>query len=197
MRLDLFRCITLIRVRLENLIDQINALWRQSLWHLELATKNLLIELSRGFVFKWQVAGNHGKKNDTTGPYIDTGAVVLQSIDHLRCCVAGRATRRLEELSLLVSVTQAEVDEPYVFLMVQKQVFRFQVSVDDAQLVQVLNTTDDLLEELACFRLFQLLLLDDVVKKFASTHKLHDQEELLWRLNNLEELNDVRVPNQL
>ena len=81
--------------------------------------------------------------------------------------------------------------------MVQKQVFRFQVSVDDAQLVQVLNTTDDLLEELACFRLFQLLLLDDVVKKFASTHKLHDQEELLWRLNNLEELNDVRVPNQL
>ena len=109
-RLDLFRCITLIRVRLENLIDQINALWRQSLWHLELATKNLLIELSRGFVFKRQVAGNHSKKNDTTGPYIDTGAVVLQSIDHLRCCVAGRATRRLEELSLLVSVTQAEVN---------------------------------------------------------------------------------------
>ena len=37
-RLDLFRCITLIRVRLENLIDQINALWRESLRHLELAT---------------------------------------------------------------------------------------------------------------------------------------------------------------
>ena len=81
--------------------------------------------------------------------------------------------------------------------MVQKQVFRFQVSVDDAQLVQVLNTTDDLLEELACFRLFQLLLLDDVVEKFASTDKLHDQEELLRCLNNFEELNDVWVPDQL
>lgn len=67
----------------------------------------------------------------------------------------------------------------------------------NAQLVQILHSADDLLKELAGLSLLQFLLLNDVVEKFTSTDELHDQEQLLGCLNNLEELNDVGVPDQL
>ena len=69
--------------------------------------------------------------------------------------------------------------------------------MNDAQFVKVFDTTDDLLEELAGLCFLQLLLLHDVVKEFASVDELHDQKQLLWRLDDLEELNDVGVPDQL
>ena len=46
--------------------------------------------------------------------------------------------------------------------------------MDNAQLVQVFDATDNLLEKFAGFRLFQLLFLHDVVEEFATTDKLHD-----------------------
>lgn len=58
--------------------------------------------------------------------------------------------------------------------MIQKQVLRFQISMNDAQFVKVFDTTDDLLEELAGLCFLQLLLLHDVVKEFASVDELHD-----------------------
>ena len=69
--------------------------------------------------------------------------------------------------------------------------------MDDAELMEVLHAADDLLEELAGFSLLQLLFLYDIVEKLAATDKLHDKEELLRRLNDFEQLDDVRVPDQL
>lgn len=63
--------------------------------------------------------------------------------------------------------------------------------------MEVLDSTDDLLEELAGLLLLQFLLLDDVVEEFAPTDELHDQEQLLGRLDDFEELDDVGVPDQL
>lgn len=37
--------------------------------------------------------------------------------------------------------------------MVDKKVLGFEISVDDVELVKVLDATDDLLEDLACFGL--------------------------------------------
>lgn len=42
--------------------------------------------------------------------------------------------------------------------------------------MQVLDATDDLLEEFARFSLFQLLLFDNVVEKFTAADKLHDEK---------------------
>ena len=54
-----------------------------------------------------------------------------------------------------------------------------------------------MLEELARLGLLQLLFLDDIVEQLAATHKLHDKEQLLRRLDNLEELDDVGMPYKL
>ena len=44
----------------------------------------------------------------------------------------------------------------------------------NSKLVEILNATDDLLEEFASLGLLQFLLLDDVVEKLTSADKLHD-----------------------
>ena len=53
------------------------------------------------------------------------------------------------------------------------------------------------MEEADCCRFLDSLVLHDVVKQFAATCILHDQVELLRCLNDLVELDDVRVPDHL
>ena len=63
--------------------------------------------------------------------------------------------------------------------------------------VQVFDTGEDLIEEAAGLRILQSPLFDDVVEQFAPGSILHDQEQLLARLDNLIELHDVRVSHDL
>jgi hypothetical protein len=69
--------------------------------------------------------------------------------------------------------------------------------VDYSEFMKILNTTDDLLEKFACFYFLQTLFLDDVVKKFAPTSVLSNQEQLFRCLNDFKQLDDVGVPNAL
>ena len=63
--------------------------------------------------------------------------------------------------------------------------------------MQVLDTANNLLEELACFLFFELLLLYNVVEELAPAHVLHNEVELLGGLDDLKKLDDVGVPDQL
>ena len=62
--------------------------------------------------------------------------------------------------------------------------------------MKVLNPANNLLEEFACLLFLQFLLLHDVVKQLSSTNILHNEKELLGRLDNLEQLDDVRVTDE-
>ena len=197
MLLDLIGCQSLVRVCFQNFVDQVDTVGRESLRHLELATENFLVQLRSRLVFEGEVSGHHREEDDSTGPDVNARSMVLESVDHLRCCVAGRPTGCLKQLSLFVSVAEAKIDEADVFLVVKQQVLRLEVPVDYAKLVEVLDATDDLLEELAGLHLLQLLLLDDVVEKFATTDELHDEEQLLGRLDDFEKLDDVGVSDHL
>ena len=63
--------------------------------------------------------------------------------------------------------------------------------------VNILNSSHDLLKELAGFLLGYTRLLDDVVEEFTTACKLHDQVELARSLNDLVKLNDIGMPDQL
>ena len=63
-----------------------------------------------------------------------------------------------------------------------------------AKLMEVLDSRDDLLVKLASLRFFQALVLDDVVEELSAWDILSDKVELLWRLNDFVELNNVGVP---
>ena len=55
----------------------------------------------------------------------------------------------------------------------------------NATLVNVLNTRDDLLEELAGLLFLQLFAFNDVLKEFATRRILHNQKQLARSLDNL------------
>ena len=53
-----------------------------------------------------------------------------------------------------VSVTQSKIDEPNGTVIINKQIFRFEVSMDDIELVYVLYSSYNLLEDGACLILW-------------------------------------------
>ena len=55
----------------------------------------------------------------------------------------------------------------------------------DAAAVDILDAADDLLKELACLSLLQLLAFNYVIEQFSATGILHDQKELPGGLNDL------------
>lgn len=77
---------------------------------------------------------------------------------------------------MLVGIAEPKINQLQIVLVVEQQILGLEITVNDAQLVQVLDRALDLLEELARFLLGQLLLLDDVVEELAPRNILHDQE---------------------
>lgn len=81
--------------------------------------------------------------------------------------------------------------------MVEEEVFRLQVSVDDVQLMYVVNPRDYLLEKFASLFLLQSRVCHDVIKQLSPAGVLHYQVELLGSFNDFVELYDVGMSNQL
>ena len=69
--------------------------------------------------------------------------------------------------------------------------------MDYVQLMDILNTSQYLLEKFASFLLLEASVRDDIVKELSPRGIFHDQVELLWSLNNLIELDYVGVTYQL
>ena len=86
---------------------------------------------------------------------------------------------------MLVGVTETEVNQSDILFIVEEQVLWFQISMHNSKLMQVLYTADDLLEELACFLLIKLRLLDYIVEELSTADILHDEEQLLGGLYDL------------
>ena len=63
--------------------------------------------------------------------------------------------------------------------------------MNDIQLMNVLNTTNDLLEYFTSFRLRDsaimkalLFALNDIIEELSALHVLHDEKQLLWSLDD-------------
>lgn len=65
--------------------------------------------------------------------------------------------------------------------------------MNDIEFMQIFNASDYLMEKFDSERFLNSLIFYDKVKKFAARCILHDQVELFWRLNNLIELDNMRV----
>lgn len=123
--------------------------------------------------------------------------MVALSCNHFWGSVAGRTACRLQSLPRLVSVTQTEVNDLDVLVVIKKEIFRLEVTMDNVQLVQVLDASDDLVEKGQSFRLLDPLILYDIVEELTATGILHDEIQLLRGLDNLVKLNNVRVTDHL
>ena len=107
--------------------------------------------------------------------------------------VAGRAAGGFEFLVGGVEVAQAEVDELDASFPVDQDVGGLDVAVRAAELVEVADRLHQLLEELAGLFLREPLPALDVLAQLALLGELHDEEEVVLRLDDFVELDYVLV----
>ena len=111
--------------------------------------------------------------------------------NYLWCGVAGASAGGLQLLTFLVEVSQAEVDELEVEIRVNQNVARLDVSMGASYGVQVLDSADQLLEELAGFLLRELVLGLDIGAQLSLLCVLHHKEEVLVGFDDFVQFDDV------
>ena len=85
------------------------ALARKELGKSVLRTHDFLVQIWCFWVLEWQITANHGVEYHTAAPNISLETVVSLAGDHLRGCVAGRATSCLQCCPWLIHVAETEV----------------------------------------------------------------------------------------
>lgn len=196
-RSDLRRRGPLLRVLNHDALDEVTRILADEARNVVLAFEDLLVKLRGVWVLERQEPADEREEDDAAAPRVDLGTDVLAPGDHLRGRIARGSTGRLQGLLLCEGVGEAEVDDFDVLLVIEQQVLRLEVPVDYVEVVHVLDAGDDLLVELAGLFLLQFGVLDDVVEELSTAGVLHDQVELLGRLDDLVQLDDVRVPDLL
>lgn len=100
--------------------------------------------------------------------------MILFAGDHLRSRIARRSTRCFEQLIGLVGVAEAKVHNFQAVFPVNKEILRFQISVDNVEAVQVGHPTDDLLKIFACLCFLDFRIFNDKVKQLTVLDILHN-----------------------
>lgn len=98
---------------------------------------------------------------------------------------------------MLVGVTQTKIYNFEILEFVQEQILRFDVSMSDAQISQVLNTCNKLLEDPACLFFLQFLFCCYEIKELSIATMLHDQVKLRLCFDDFIKLDNVRMSNDL
>lgn len=114
-------------------------LWRQILRELVLSIQDLLVKLFGILVLKGQLPANHGEQNDSAAPNVGIQPQIALSLNHFWRRIAWAATSCLESFSCFVQISQPKVHEFYVVVVVQQDVFRFQITVDYPNFMDVFN----------------------------------------------------------
>lgn len=184
-----------LRIGLQDAFHHISYIFGDEARNFEVSIQDLFVQIGRICVFKGQIATNESEKDDSHTPNVNLGSMIALSSNHFRCSVTWRSAGCLQSLASLVGIGETKIDNFHVLVVVEKQIFRLQISVHNIELVQVFDTGNYLVEKLDGLRLFDPLILDNVVKKFTAGRILHYQIQLLGSFNDLVQLNNVRMSN--
>lgn len=111
--------VAFLGICIQDAFHHVTRVFRDELGNLEVAGKNLLVQVARIGVLKWQVAAYEGEEDDADGPDIYVRAVVALASDHLWSRVAWRTTSSFQGLPCLISVTQTEVNNLDILVVVE------------------------------------------------------------------------------
>lgn len=194
---DIFNGKALSGVRIKDHGDQVLGIVRKKAGHLVVCLEDLLVQLFGVLIFEWQVSADHCVQDYSAAPDVSSKSQVLLALDHLWCSVARTAASCLEAFSLVVKVAQAKVDNFDGVVVVEQQIFRLQVSVHNAQFVDVLDARDDLLVHFDCLFLLEATVFHDMLEELPTRAVLHDQVQVVVVLNHLVKLDYVWMTNFL
>lgn len=170
---------------------------RQEFRESVVGSHDLFVEVGGLRIFKRKISADHGVEYHTTAPNVCFKPMISLTSNHLWGGIARGSTCCLEGCSLLIHVTEAEVDNFEGKIIVKEEVLRLEISVADSTLMNVLDTRDELQVELAGLLFREPGVSHDVVEELTAVAVLHDHVQLFFGLNDFVELNDVGVSHLL
>ena len=142
---DLIECGASIAIEGKHLKDEVlEVVAKVSAVHLLevgviLALEDQVVEvLFLAGLLEWEDALDDDEEDDSDGEHVDLGAGVLLALLDFWCHVGHSATVRLQSVNVLVA-GEAKVSQLEVEVVIDKDVLKFEVSVDDSAGVHVLD----------------------------------------------------------
>lgn len=137
---------SLIWIKFENLRQQI----LHNHWHMLRffihSLFYLVINNLRTLVLEGKKSTYHRIKYNTTAPDISKKRIISLLNQHFRRSIARTTTGSKQFLCLLIEITQSEVNELDIILVIKQDIFRFNITVCDSNRMQILYSIDKLLE---------------------------------------------------
>lgn len=113
-----------------------------------------MVQLGCLGVLERKTSAQHRVQYHTAAPYINHDRLVsVFALYHFRSSIAWGPAGSFESFIFTVGVGKSEINNPDGFVVVNQEILRFKIAMDDVQLMNVLNTADDLLEDFAGFGL--------------------------------------------
>lgn len=136
---------------------------------------------------------NENVEDDTKTPYINFGPRVCSRLQQLRSGEVETSAKGLEMAARREQVAKAKIDDLDVASLADEDVFDFQVAMDDAVPVTIVESTGYLTAKLAGLLLLELAMRNNVVEHLAAVDILKEHVPMVVCADHIPHPADVRV----
>ncbi len=151
---DLFNVKSFGGISVQDISQHVLGVFRQEFRNLIFACQYFLIQLGRLRIFKWQTPTQHSIQDNTAAPNINHDSLIsIFTLNHFRSSITRRPTCCFKPFIFPISVRKPKINNPDSLIIVDQEILGFEIPMNDVQLMNVLNTTNDLLEYFTSFRL--------------------------------------------
>ena len=112
--------------------------------------------------------------------------MVAFSSNHFGGSIAWRSTGSLESLVFFIKIGETKVNNPQSVVVVEQKIFRFEISVADTALVQILDAADEFSINFGCLLFLETGVSDDEIKQLATVSILHNHKQFLVSFYDLQ-----------
>ena len=155
----------LVRVNCQHSSDKILEFQRNMTRNIVLAIQYLAIEFRCILILEGEETADHGKQDDSGTPDIDHQWFIgMFAFNHFWSSIARRSTGSSESFFRFVSIGQSEVNNSDGFVVIDKAILKFKISMYDSKFVYILDSTYDLFEDFAGLFLSHSFFTDYIVE---------------------------------
>ena len=134
-------------------------------------------------VFERKPSTQHHIEDDPDTPDVNLRPRIDTTSDDFWGSIVWAAATRGQEITVRDFVGQSKIGNLDIEIIVEENVFRLEITMDDFKPVRILDAGDDLLEKLASACFGHLAMLYDVVEQLA-TGVLENKDNVRWGGNN-------------
>jgi len=154
------------------------------------------MQLRHTLVVERYLATDKDIQNNAKTPDINFRAGISFCLQKLRCSEVKRTTESLEKALGRKGVAQAKVDNLDIASLADKNVFNFEITVDNAVAVAVVECTGNLATKLTRLLLLQATVRDDVVKHLTTVDVFKQHVPVVIGAHDISHTADVGVIDQ-